>query len=128
MRCRGIRYGMMRTVDVGQATSGELREKRRVGFVAHDAVYVRRDISECSRHTVAKPIRLLWVDTNKGDNAKENYPLCLVVRQRRYHGADGRAFFVSFLVVVMALLEAITMFGSLMVTKLRNRRDEPLRM
>ena len=47
-------------------------------------VYDRRKISECLQHAGAKPIRLLWVDTNKGDDAKENYRSGLVVREKRY--------------------------------------------
>ena len=87
-------------------------------------VYDRRKISECLQHAGAKPIRLLWVDTNKGDDAKENCRSGLVVREKRYTEEDGRALLATSLFCAMLLHEGIRMLGSLMVTLLRSKREK----
>ena len=74
---------MMRTVDVGQVTSVNYARNVELDWLHMTQFTFDVDISECLQHTVAKPIRLLWVDTNKGDNAKENYPRRSVVHQKR---------------------------------------------
>ena len=56
-------------------------------------VHVRRKIE----HTGVKPIRLLWIDTNMGDDVKENYRSRLVVREKPHKGQGGRALLAMFL-------------------------------
>ena len=44
------------------------REKVELDWLHRHGVYVQHQASE---RTGAKPIRLLWIDTNKGDDVKE---------------------------------------------------------
>ena len=95
-------------------------------FVLSEKVYVRRQISECLERTSAKPINLLWIDTNKGDDVRENHRSRWVVREQRYQGEDGRALPALF--SAQRPLARTKTLGSLTVTMMRSKRDKLLQM
>ena len=78
MACGGIRDdvngGWLKTENANQARKVEL------DWLHHHGYYVERRISECLERTGANPLRLLWIDTNKGDDFRGNYgtPWCSV--------------------------------------------------
>ncbi|CAK0892634.1 unnamed protein product [Prorocentrum cordatum] len=70
-----------------------VREERRreVQWLHKQDVYEKRTIEECRQVTGQPPIKLMWIDTNKGDHENPNYRSRIVVREKRGKGEEGKA-------------------------------------
>ncbi|CAK0867442.1 unnamed protein product, partial [Prorocentrum cordatum] len=70
-----------------------VREARRleVEWLHKQDVYEKRTIEECRSVTGQPPIKLMWIDANKGDHEKPIYRSRIVVREKRGKGEEGRA-------------------------------------
>eukprot|EP00959_Pyramimonas_sp_CCMP1952_P025191 528422-Pyramimonas_sp.AAC.1 len=99
-----------------------------VGWLRRQEVYEKRTLKECLEVTGAKPIRLMWLDTNKGDNERPNYRSRIVVREKRGQGEEGRKLPAALLFSAMPPLEAVKMLGGLMVQNRSSERGKPLGM
>ena len=72
-----VNGGSLKPEKVQMARQAELE------WLHQQKVYTKRKISECMEVTGKPPIRLLWIDTNKGDDENENYRSRLVVREKK---------------------------------------------
>ena len=99
-------YSSSDDVNGGRLKTDEVKEARKIelDWLHHHGVHVRRQFSECLQRTGAKPTPLLWIDTNKNEDVKENYRSRLVVREMRYKGEDGPALPPTFLFSAMSPL------------------------
>ena len=102
--------------------------KTELEWIHKQGVYEQRTIQERKEVTGLPPIRLLWIDINKGDNDHPNYRGRLVVREKRGKGESGRALPAALLFSAVAPLEAIRMLGSRMVQWQTSARGRPLGM
>ncbi|CAK0886283.1 unnamed protein product [Prorocentrum cordatum] len=91
-------------------------------------VYEKRTIEECRSVTGQPPIKLMWIDTNKGDHEKPNYRSRIVVREKRGKGEEGRKLPATLLFSAMPPLEAVKILGGMMVQRRRSSRNRPLAM
>ena len=106
-----------------------VREERRreVDWLHKQDVYEKR-IDECRQATGQPPIKLMWINTKKGDHEKPNYRSRIVVREKRGKGEEGRKLPAALLFSAMPPLEAVKILGGMMVQRRRSSRNRPLAM
>ena len=68
----------------------KVERQKEIDWLHANEVYQKVPIEECWRVTGKPPIKLLWIDSNKGDDVKPNYRSRVVVREVRKKGPDGR--------------------------------------
>ena len=116
-----VNGGSLKPEKVQKARQAELE------WLHQQKVYTKRKISECMEVTGKPPIRLLWIDTNKGDDENENYRSRLVVREKRSK-SDGRVLPASALFSAMPPLEAVKILGAMMIQNRVSKRGKRLQM
>eukprot|EP00959_Pyramimonas_sp_CCMP1952_P201814 4220142-Pyramimonas_sp.AAC.1 len=107
-----------------------VREARKceVDWLRRQEVHEKRPLQECREVTRANPIKLFWIDTNKGDNERSNYRSRIVVREKRGKGEEGRSLPAALLFSAMPPLEAAKILSAGMVQERVSSRGQPLGM
>ena len=119
-------------VNGGALDPEKVKKARRaeLDWLHQQQVYIRRTIAECMKVTGKPPIKLLWIDTNKGDDENENYRSRLVVREKKLKAAgdQGRVLPASALFSAMPPLEAVKILGAKMIQDGVSKRGKKLQM
>jgi len=76
-------------VNGGDLNPAEVQAARakELDWLHQQGVYTKRSLQECREVTGRDPIRLLWIDTNKGDDERPNYRSRLVVSGEKEQGS-----------------------------------------
>ena len=102
--------------------------KAELEWLHEQQVYTQRTIAEAKEVTGKPPIKLLWIDTNKGDDQREHYRSRLVVREVRSKGEEGRALPTAQLFSAMPPLEAVKILGAMLIQDEVSKRGKRLEM
>ena len=106
----------------------KIERQKEIDWLHANEVYQKVPIDECWRVTGKPPIKLLWIDSNKGDDAKPNYRSRVVVREVRKKGPDGRVLPDAELFSGTPPLEAMKVLGSLLVSRQTSSRGLKLKL
>ena len=101
--------------------------KEELGWVHDRKVYHKVPLQQCLERTGKKPIPLLWIDTNKGDDEHENYRSRLVVREVKARKKLCERLDAAELFSAMPPYEALKYLLSYGVTAQVSIRNKPLK-
>ena len=114
----------------GWLDAGKVKAARKVEleWMMARGVFEVVELDEAYRQWGRKPIPLRWVDTNKGDEQKENYRSRLVVKEVKRAKAPEERMSTIELFSSTPPLEAVRLLLSLMVTERTSRRGGTLKL